>query len=613
MQQRRLKAVRLIAGVSIALLVVILLKRIGNEAEDVLKQNLTALEKLNQVYQEANDASFSIQSQGKPKVVKPNQYNAGAGTGTGSGAGAGVGHKKPTGVGSISGPKCPSYLEYSKYPHPPFSKGPWKLPFQRPQERCRTFRSQTVDDLITELLKRMADPDLARLTENALPNTLDTTILYHSNTDPLNLETFVVTGDIHAEWLRDSARQLSIYQSFIKFDPSLKDLIKGAIHTQSKYISVSPYCNAFHPPEGSGVSRGETAMDKVYPHPNWHYVFECKWEVDSLASFLTLTREYFDATQDETVFDKLWFDAMSNLLTVLRRESSPTFNSEGKVMPFYYTFQRDTNIGTETLPLAGLGNPVNFDVGLIRSAFRPSDDSTIFQFFIPGNAYLQVELEKISQILRTVEPKLLARGAKGEFLTNVIEKSGKFAKDIKSAIYEHAIVDHPRWGKVFAYEIDGYGGTNLMDDANIPSLLSLPDLGFVDRHDEIYQNTRKMILDKAGNPYYLKGVHFKGIGGPHIGIHNAWPMSLLLQIRTTDSDEEILENLDLIKSTTGGLGLVHESIHVNHAKGSSYTRPWFSWANSEFGKTILDLAVRKPYLIFKDEYKDVKFHIDDLF
>jgi meiotically up-regulated gene 157 (Mug157) protein len=52
-----------------------------------------------------------------------------------------------------------------------------------------------------------------------------------------------------------------------------------------------------------------------------------------------------------------------------------------------------------------------------------------------------------------------------------------------------------------------------MDDANIPSLLALPILGFVPLSDKVYQNTRKMILEKSGNPYYLKGRGFKGIGG----------------------------------------------------------------------------------------------------
>lgn len=167
------------------------------------------------------------------------------------------------------------------------------------------------------------------------------------------------------------------------------------------------------------------------------------------------------------------------------------------------------------------------------------------------------------------------------------------------------------WGKVYAYEVDGYGGAIHMDDANIPSLLSLPDMGFIDVNDEVYQNTRKMILSKVGNPYYLTGTQFEGIGGPHIGIHNAWPMSLLVSIRTTDDDTEILNNLQLIMENTAELGLMHESVQVNSKKGKEFTRSWFAWCNSEFGKTIMYLAKHKPHLIFKKEFANKAYDINN--
>ncbi|CAK7893271.1 hypothetical protein CAAN1_01S13894 [[Candida] anglica] len=500
------------------------------------------------------------------------------------------------------GRKCPDYTEYSKFPHPPFASGQFKYPYMRPAPKCRTFTSTAVESIVDDLKLKAKTPDLARLIENCLPNTLDTTILWHKKTAPF--EAFVVTGDIHAEWLRDAARQLSVYQPFIKHDITLQNLVLGAINTQAKYVNTSPYCNAFHPPAGSGVKRGDTAMDSVYPRPDWKAVFECKYELDSLASFLMLTNEYYlNSNKDLSFITPEWLDAFEKVLIVLRREAQPSFDKEtGQAINYYYSFQRQTNIGSETLPLGGVGNPVNYGTGLIRSAFRPSDDATILQFFIPANAHMLTELKKLrknyfrSEILDKLSNIDLERV---QYLSDVVDE---LIHGISRGIESYGIHDHPVWGRVYAYEVDGYGGIVSMDDANIPSLLSLPDMGFVDVDDEVYQNTRRMILSKNGNPYFLKGRYFEGIGGPHIGIQNAWPMSLLVRIRTTDDDDEILESLDFIMKTTAKLGLMHESVHVNSLGGQQYTRSWFSWCNSEFGKTILHLAKHKPHLVFKPEY-----------
>lgn len=512
--------------------------------------------------------------------------------------------------------KCPEYVDFSQQMHEPLSVGKYKYPYMRPAPKCRTFVSEAVEKLIADLKSKIKDPDLARLVENTLPNTLDTTILWHQPSGSKNgfghhsqyPESFVVTGDIHAEWLRDSARQLSIFQPLVQYDDALKDLIKGAIRTQEQYLIASPYCNAFHPPPASKVKKGNTAMDLVTPVPNWDIVFECKYEIDSLASFLTLTNDYLENSNgDLSIITKSWIAAYEKILIVLRRETQPLFDEEtGYALPFYYSFQRNTNIGSETLPLGGVGNPVNFNTGLVRSAFRPSDDATVLQFFIPGNAHILVELKRT---LRNILKK---------FSDNIqLDKHIVYTEDLINSIGEgiqkYGIVDHPKWGQVYAYEVDGYGGRIHMDDANIPSLLSLPDIGFVDFHDKVYQNTRKMILSKAGNPYYIKGPYFQGVGGPHIGILNAWPMSLLMRIRTTDDDEEILDNLRMIMQTTAGLGLMHESINVNMPHGKVYTRPWFAWCNSEFGKTILHLAKHKPHLIFKEEYRSVSYDLNKLF
>lgn len=364
-------------------------------------------------------------------------------------------------------------------------------------------------------------------------------------------------------------------------------MILGAINTQSEYVIESPYCNAFQPPPISGLSVTHNGQDDVV-HPVYdpNFVFECKYELDSLAHFLALGNDFFENTGSTDYITERWLEALDTLLDVLDEQSMPTFNpTTGGFRRNQYTFQRRTNLGTETLNLAGVGNPLNRDTGLVRSAFRPSDDATILGFFVPANAMMSVELARAS--------KALIKAGK----TSRAQELDATSERISKGIWEHAVVEHKKFGKVFAFEVDGYGSSILMDDANYPSLLALPLMGFVDQNDEVYQNTRKMLLGKDSNPYYLTGKDFHGIGGPHIGLRNAWPMSLLIQARTSDNDTEIAECIDLVLSSCH-LGLVHESIDVENSY--SYTRSWFAWANGVFAETILDLAKRKPGLIFKD-------------
>jgi meiotically up-regulated gene 157 (Mug157) protein len=169
---------------------------------------------------------------------------------------------------------------------------------------------------------------------------------------------------------------------------------------------------------------------------------------------------------------------------------------------------------------------------------------------------MSVELGHLSTILRDIKTQTSHSSDTISFLA---EQAGTLSKFIADGIKNHAIFSHPLFERVYAYEVDGYGGRIFMDDANLPSLLSLPLLGFVGKKDPVYQATRRMVLSHLGNPYFLEGRRFKGIGGPHIGVKHAWPMSLLVQIMTSDDDEEIMDLLDLLKSSTGGLGLMHES------------------------------------------------------
>lgn len=458
----------------------------------------------------------------------------------------------------------------------PLSSGPLALPFQRPSEACRTFSSPLVEKVIEDVTARMTDKDLARLFENAFPNTLDTTVRWHVDGSPKKTkrksshrsvadgqwegpQSFIVTGDINAEWLRDSTNQLAQYQALAPKDTRIYSLILGAINTQAEFVIQSPYCNAFQPPPPSQLpATGNGQEDTVHPAYEPSRVFECKYELDSLANFLSLGNQFYASTKSEAFLTPRWYMALDTVMTVLAEQAKPTFNSStGAFETNEYLFSRRTTAGTETLSLRGLGNPLNGGTGLIRSAFRPSDDATILGYFIPANAMMSVELKRTAAVLEAAGKQDLAKGLREQ------------AESIERGIWEHGVAKHKKYGDVFAYEVDGYGSQVLMDDANIPSLLALPILGFVDVSDTTYQNTRRMILEKAGNPYYLTGKDFSGIGGPHVGLTYAWPMSRLVQARTSSQDDEITASLQAVLQSSR-LGLVHESINVNRIV--DYTR-----------------------------------------
>ncbi|KAF3901481.1 hypothetical protein ABW20_dc0101376 [Dactylellina cionopaga] len=502
------------------------------------------------------------------------------------------------------GESCPDYKDFSSRRHLPLSDGPLKLPYQRPTPECRTFRSTEVERVIKEITSKLVDKDLARLFENCYPSTLDTTVRWHVTGDDTEKESaggtadglmddyyvtkgpqsFIVTGDINAEWLRDSTNQLAGYMPLLKRDEKLKRLVLGAINTQVGYVIESPYCNAFQPPRGSHIKPSNNGQDdSVHPAYDFKAVFECKYEIDSLANFFSLANQYYEHTGDLSFVTDRFMSAVDTVFAVLDEQAMGTFADSGNLRFPGYTFQRQTNVGTETLPLSGRGNPLNGNSSLIRSAFRPSDDACILQYFIPGNAFMSVELSRLSKILNKADR------------TEQAEKAQTWSASIKEGIQAHGIVEDPEFGKVYAYEVDGYGSRIMMDDANLPSLLSLPKLGWTTINDPVYQNTRKMILSRQGNPYFLQGWAFKGIGGPHIGLKHSWPMSVLMQAMTSDNDEEIMEALEAVKKVSM-LGLINESVNV--ARVGDYTRSWFAWANSVFAQTILDLAKRKPHLIF---------------
>lgn len=474
---------------------------------------------------------------------------------------------------------CPDYLSYSRERHPPFSSGKYALPYQRPSPECRTFNSADVEDAIRDISSSISDPDLYRLFQNSFPNTLDTAIRWHgvaANNSNEEL-TFIITGDINAMWLRDSANQLQSYHPLLKPNTSLASLYRGVINLQSRYLLTSPFCNSFQPPLESNIpptTNSAANTDTVFPPYDPHSVFECKYELDSLAAFLQISSTYHSATHDTTFFSSFqWVPAIRAVLSTAKAMMTPTYGPDGKVLPSPYTFARKTTRSTETLANDGLGSPVASDTGLIRSAFRPSDDSTLFQLLIPSNMMFASYLGPAATILSEMGESSLA------------EELTALAASLRAAITKYGIVHVPRLSDrdgsetetIYAYEADGFGSTVIMDDANIPSLLAAPVMGYLAAEDEVYRRTRARILDEGpgggnGNPYFMRGPVINSVGGPHAGPGMAWPMASVVRILTSNDEEEIFEALREILGSTDGRGLVHES--VDSWDGGRWTRPW---------------------------------------
>ncbi|PNS15674.1 Meiotically up-regulated protein 157 protein [Sphaceloma murrayae] len=489
--------------------------------------------------------------------------------------------------------QCPDYSQYSRQHHAPFSSGVYNLSSQRPDIPCRTYSIPEVEVVINATKTEIADPDLSRLFENAYPNTLDTTIRWKGQSATTGEElTFVITGDINAMWLRDSANQMQSYLPLLRPSSSLDSLaslFRGVINLQARYLLTSPYCQSFQPPVESNIPPDVNPAgsdDTVFPEYSNTSVFECKYELDSLAAFLQVSTDYYTATNDSDFFGRYsWVSAVEAVLRVADEMMTPTYATDGSVLASPYTFTRTTTRASETLSNDGLGNPVQNGTGLIRSAFRPSDDSTIYQLFIPANMQFSRFLGTASEIMATLHDSRAAE---------LTKRMRDMAASIRQAIQDYGIVTVRDGTQVYAFEVDGYGGITVMDDANIPSLLSAPFFGFVDRDDPVYQSTRALILSSR-NPYYSVGPVISAVGSPHNGPGRAWPMSSIVRILTSDDDDEIANELKMLVSSTDGLGLIHESISSRDA--GNWSRQWFSWVNGLFGQMILDLRQRKPELL----------------
>ncbi len=412
-----------------------------------------------------------------------------------------------------------------------------------------------IDDLTQEL--QVHFPEVEPVFRQCYPNTLETT------TELLeDGEVFVFTGDIPAMWLRDSTAQMRPYLHLARHDASLQRLIRGLLRRQAHYILIDPYANAFNR-EPNNQGHHEDKTSSLSP-----WVWERKYELDSLCYPLQLCKDYWDITQDSSFFDEKIHQMLLRIVEIMCIEQHHERDSDY----FFERLPQNCQLPSDTLPFQGKGTKVNF-TGMVWSGFRPSDDACQFGFLIPANMFAVVVLGHLIEFAT-------------EFYQDyeLAHKASQLRDDIKFGIENYGIINHPRYGRMYTYETDGFGNYNLMDDANVPSLLSAPYLGYCADDEPLYLNTRAFILSRD-NPYYFEGKFAKGIGSPHTPQGFIWPISLIMQGLTSSDKTEQARLLEMLIKTTGNTNYMHESFHPDNP--TIYTRSWFAWANSLFGQFVI--------------------------
>jgi len=445
-----------------------------------------------------------------------------------------------------------------------------RFPGKRPPPSQRKFMSPAVERELARVKSKIGDPKLAWLFENCYPNTLDTTV--HTGTFDGKPDTFIVTGDIDAMWLRDSSAQVWPYLPLAAHDDALRRLYRGLIHRHARCIAIDPYANAFMADSHARTNLPWAQHDDTEMKPG---VAERKWEIDSLCWTIRLAHGYWKATGDRVPFDDDWRAAMRLVPRTFRTQ-------QRKHGPGPYHFQRAAAAPTDTLALGGYGWPAR-SVGLIFSMFRPSDDACKYPLFVPGNAFAVVSLRQLAAMVRELfADESFARDCEA------------LASEVEAALQQYGLMHDAQGHTFWAYEVDGYGNQLFMDDANVPSLLSLPCLGCCQRDDARYRTTRALAWSDR-NPYFFSGKAAQGIGGPHEGLRMVWPMSIMIRALTSDDAGEIRQCLHWLKTTDANTGFMHEAFDQDDP--SHFTRAWFAWANSLFGEMIIDLAKREPRLL----------------
>jgi len=367
---------------------------------------------------------------------------------------------------------------------------------RRPPLKERRFVSEAVEETIKTVKKDIADPTLAWMFGNCYPNTLDTTVFFSEKEG--KPDTFVITGDIHAMWLRDSSAQVYPYLPLARADPRLQKLLEGVIRRQTQCILIDPYANAFN----DGPTGSEWDKDLTKMKPELH---ERKWEVDSLCYPIRLAHGYWKATGDSSFMDERWRQAMHLVIRTFRQQQRKKDRGP-------YSFMRVTSWQTDTVAGGGWGNPWRPN-GMICSVFRPSDDATIYLGLVSSNFFAVRSLRQMAEMADTA-------GGDQELAASARLLAG----EVENALQKQAVLEHLHYGKIYPLEIDGYGNALFMDDSNIPSLLSMPYLGTVPANDPVYRNTRRFLLSDD-NPWFFRGKAAEGMGSPHTGRDMIWPLA----------------------------------------------------------------------------------------
>ena len=408
---------------------------------------------------------------------------------------------------------------------------------------------------VYDKLKALNKEKLAEMYSKCFESTWETTLQRSDGT------VFLITGDIPAMWLRDSSAQVYHYLPFADKYAEVSEAICLMLKRQFMYINLDPYANAFNKEANNNCYERD---DTNYAPGAMAWIWERKYEIDSLCYPIRLAYGYWKKTGNTDWCDETFKKAAETIVSVWETEQNHCEKS-----PYY--FNRTNCPESDTLPHNGKGNPVAY-TGMTWSGFRPSDDACKYGYLVPANFFAKKSLEQLVEICEALCPD-----------AELIARARKLHDDIVAGLAAHAIVDHPEYGKVYAYEVDGIGNYHFMDDANVPSLLSLPYLGCIDADDPVYLNTRRMLLSSA-NPFYYEGTAAKGIGSPHTPAGYVWPISLCIQGLTATDKDEILSLIDTLASIDADTCLMHEGVDVNDPK--NFTRPWFAWANSIFSEFV---------------------------
>ena len=408
---------------------------------------------------------------------------------------------------------------------------------------------------VSEKLRKIGKKKLADMYEKCFRSTWDTTLQRSGGT------VFLVTGDIPAMWLRDSSAQVYHYVPHAGKYPEVREAILGLMRRQFQYITLDPYANAFNREANDHRYRLDDTSWTEEARP---WIWERKYEVDSLCYPIRLAYAFWRRTGDASWCDDSFRQAALKILDVWETEQR-----HGEQSPYY--FSRSRCRASDTLSHEGKGAPVGY-TGMTWSGFRPSDDACVYGYLIPSNFFAARSLQQMGEMADAIlnDPAL--------------SKRVRTLRDqIIMGLEKYAVAEHPVFGPVYAYETDGLGHTLFMDDANVPSLLSLPYLGCVSADEPVYQNTRRMLLSPE-NPYYYAGTSARGIGSPHTPPDYIWPISLCIQGLTAMEGDEIRALIHMLENMDAGTLLMHEGVHKDDP--AQFTRAWFAWANSIFSEFV---------------------------